>query len=357
MAIIQSGKVDSFLARPPEKVNAVLIYGPDRGLVSERAAKLAAAFNGASANALAITRLTASDLNDDPGRLADEVTSMGLFGGRRVVRVRPESQQITNQLEQLLPRIDRDILLIVEAGQLAPNIKMRKLFETAEHCAAIPCYLDDAQDLGRILDEQVRGAGLTIDADARAAMMERIGGDRMASRAEIEKLCLYALGRETITLNHVEAIAGDVSTLVLDDLCDAVGLGDLAATDRITERLLAGGTSPHQIIASHIRHVLLLHELRAATDAGGNTRELIDRRRPPVFFKRKPAISAQVRRWPLGHLNRALEILGSGEQAARRGDALAPAAISQTLLTLCYQAKKLAGNQARNHDRHAQSGR
>lgn len=343
MTIIQSGKVDSFLARPPETVNAVLIYGPDRGLVSERATKLAASFAGSTADDLAVTRLTSTDLSEDPGRLTDEATSRGLFGGRRVVRVRPESHQITNQLEPLLDRIDLDTLLIVEAGQIAPNIKMRKLFETGKHCAAIPCYQDTDQDLARILETQIHDAGLTIDNDARTAMIVRLGGDRLASRAEIEKLCLFALGEETITLKHVEAIAGDVSMLALDDLCDAVGLGDLAVADQIIQRLMAGGTSADQIVSSHIRHLLLLHELRAAMDAGGNIKDLIDRRKPPIFFKRKQAITSQVRRWPLSLLNRALELIGEGEQATRRGDALASAAVSHTLLTICHRARNLGG--------------
>ncbi len=342
MTIIQSGKVDGFLARPPEGVNAVLIYGPDSGLVSERATLLSVSYIDDSADTLSVTRLTSGDLAEDSGRLADEATSMGLFGGRRVVRVRPESQQIAGLLESLLPRIDDDLLLIVEAGQLRANAKLRKLFEGTQGCAAIPCYQDNDQDLARILTEQARKSGFTIEEDARLAMIARLGGDRLASRNEIEKLCLYAHGRDTITLKDVDAVAGNVSALALDDLCDAFSLGDLTRTDHLLERLQGSGTGPDQIIAAAIRHMLLLHEMRAEVEAGGRAGDIVARRRPPIFFKRKQAILAQIQRWPISLLNRALEILGDGEKAARRGDGLASASVSNALLSICHQAGKLA---------------
>jgi len=341
MTAIQSGKVDAFIARPPRNVQAVLIYGPDTGLVSERATALAASFAGRDTGALSVTRLTSGDLAEDPGRLADEATSMGLFGGRRVLRVRPESQSITNNLEPLLPRIDPELLVIVEAGQLAPAAGLRKLFEKNDQCAALPCYQDTDRDLERILDEHLRDAGIAIDADARAAFVARLGGDRLASRNEIEKLCLFARGCERITLADVESVSGDVSALALDDLCDAMGLGDLVRTDRITQRLIASGTHPDRIIAAAIRHLLLIHELRGKTDSGTRLADAVGGYRPPIFFKRKQVVQDQVRRWPLAALNRALDSLGEGERAARLGDTLAVAGVSRALLSVCNRAAAL----------------
>ena len=43
MAEVKSHEFDGFLKRKPLPVRLFLVYGPDRGLVSERAAALAAA--------------------------------------------------------------------------------------------------------------------------------------------------------------------------------------------------------------------------------------------------------------------------------------------------------------------------
>jgi len=49
-----------------------------------------------------------------------------------------------------------------------------------------------------LIDEEMRRAGMSIAADARTLLVSLIGGDRRASRSEISKLALYALGRSSI---------------------------------------------------------------------------------------------------------------------------------------------------------------
>jgi len=52
----------------------------------------------------------------------------------------------------------------------------------AKSAAAIGCYIDSEADLGRLVDDEMRQAKLTIAPDARAALVSLIGGDRQASR-------------------------------------------------------------------------------------------------------------------------------------------------------------------------------
>lgn len=46
MVALKAGEVERFVAAPPADVPLVLVFGPDAGLVSERAAMLAAAASG-----------------------------------------------------------------------------------------------------------------------------------------------------------------------------------------------------------------------------------------------------------------------------------------------------------------------
>ncbi|MEM7567168.1 MAG: DNA polymerase III subunit delta, partial [Pseudomonadota bacterium] len=82
MTALKGAAVERFLKRPDRTL--VLLYGNDRGLVSERAEQLAKAFVGSDGE---ILRLDAKALQDDPGRLADEAGAISLFGGRRAIRV------------------------------------------------------------------------------------------------------------------------------------------------------------------------------------------------------------------------------------------------------------------------------
>src|SRR6202023_3358878 len=99
------------------------------------------------------------------------------------------------------------------------------LCERAKTVAVIACYLDGERELGRLIDEEMRAADLSIAADARAALLPLLGGDRRASRNEVRKLTLYARGKSRVELDDVMAVVADASALVLDNVVDAVFAG------------------------------------------------------------------------------------------------------------------------------------
>lgn len=343
MTAITANRVNAFLNNPPENFRAILIHGSDRGLVNERAGALAKKFIGQSDNELSITRLTSGDLELDPGRLSDEATSIGLFGGKRAVRVRPEKLQIADQIENVLERIPDDILVIVEAGQLTPSSKLRKMFEASPACAALPCYSDGVGDLKQIIIEHLQKSGLGIDSDAVAALSAQLGSDRQATRSELDKLALYCFGQDQVSLADIADIISDTSMLNIDDLCDSSGLGRLQESDLLLQRLLQSNVAPDRILAGINRHYMLLHELRNGADTGGRPDDMVARHRPPIFFKRKAAVINQCRIWRLPDLNRALEIIGKAEWQIRQGDGLARETISTAILTICARAASIIG--------------
>jgi len=81
-------RIAAFLQRPDPEIRAVLLYGPDEGLVRERAEAVARSVCPDLKDPFRVADLTASVLGTDPARLADEATQLSLTGGQRVVRVR-----------------------------------------------------------------------------------------------------------------------------------------------------------------------------------------------------------------------------------------------------------------------------
>lgn len=338
MTAVRPAGADAFLARLPPAVRAVLLYGPDAGLVSERARAAAGAFLGPAGLADGLVRITAEDLRADAGRLADEIGAVSLFGGRRVLLVRPEGHDVARLLAERAGAIDADTLVVVEAGDLKATAPLRKLFEREAAFAAIPCYADDARGLAALIDAELAADGLAAEADARAFLLDRLGADRLASRMELAKLKLYARGQRTVSLADAAAVTGDAAALELDAALDALGLGEAGALDRALRRLLAAGSAPAQIAAAALRHFLLLHALRCEADAGRPARAAVEAARPPVFFRRREAVARQVSLWPRARLEAALERLHEAERLSRRSDRLAEAGLVQTLLEVCAAA-------------------
>lgn len=333
MVALKSRDADRFLAKPDGSYRVVLFFGPDPGGVTEGAERLARTLAGKDPHA--IVRIESDELAADPGRLSDEVYGQSLFSSRRIVRVKATgSKSILPSLEPLFERPPDDAWVIVEAGDLRKTAPLRKAAEGASIAAAIGCYVDDARSLGRILDEEAAASGLAVDADARTMVVSLLGADRIASRSEIRKLCLYAQGSGRITREDVAAAIGDGAAVDTDEVVDAAGLGDTAALDRGLRRLAAAGSAPFTAASAALRHFQSLHRTRAAGPAGGGQR--------PVHFSRKDAIDRQLKLWSRTDLDWALERIRQAIAAGRITTAMEPAIIAEALTAIALRARKLS---------------
>ncbi len=339
MVQIKPADADRFLARPDAAIRVVLIYGNDEGLVAERARRFAAAVIGEGGDPFAQVRLDSGAIADDPGRLADEANAVPLFGGKRVITIALSgNRSIQAAVEAVLAAPPVDSWVVIAAGDQRKGSALRKLCETSAGAAAIACYADSDRDLDRIIDEETRRAGLTIAPDARTALKGLIGADRMASRSEVAKLCLYAADAGTIGLDDVRAIIGDAAASAVDEAVDAAALGDAAGLDRVYRRLRAAGVPGAVIAGAALRHFNFLQKARAACDAGASAEAVVAGARPPIFFQRRNAVIRQLTLWSAAAIDSALTRLDAALFDSRLHGAIADEVVAQALQSIAYIA-------------------
>ncbi len=225
--IVKSQEADRFAANPPKTLRVALVYGPDAGLVQERAEKLLKSVVADLADPFNVADLSESTLLSDPARLADEAAAISMMGGRRVVRVRGATNNLSGLLEQFLEDPPGDALVVVEGGDLSRSSGLPKLFGATDKAAAIACYADTARGLEDVVRDTLRSEGFSIAPDALADAVSRLGSDRGVTRRELEKLMLYAEGRKSIALEDVRAVMGDEAEARAEEASDAAGSGDL----------------------------------------------------------------------------------------------------------------------------------
>ncbi|MES0884794.1 DNA polymerase III subunit delta [Roseibium sp. SCP14] len=340
MAVLKAAEIDRFIANPPEAGGVVLIFGPDIGLVSERATLLVTKASEGDSDPFNLVKIDASELSSDPNRLIDEVLTVPLFGGRRIIWVKDASGKNLNpSLEPVLKLDDWQTLVVLEGGDIKKGVGLRKLIETHKRAVALPCYADNDRGIDQLIDEETREAGLTITREARAALHSLLGGDRMASRGELKKLCLYALGKGRIESEDIEAIIGDASSFEMSELIDAAASGDLATLDHGLERLSEAGSKASVIANQALKHFQHLHRMRIDVDQGKGAQQVIDSQRPPIFFSRKPKFAQQLRIWSLKDLERSMDILSEATRISRLNDPLGVPVLSEALLKLGRAAR------------------
>ncbi|MGB6117058.1 MAG: DNA polymerase III subunit delta [Mesorhizobium sp.] len=340
-------EVDSWLSKPDTSTVCVLIYGPDRGLVSERASLFAAKTGLALDDAFSVIRYDASELESDPGRLIDEARVVPMFGGKRLLWIRNAGSHkgFAAAIAELIASPMPDATLLIEAGDLKKNAPLRDGVERASFAMALPCYVDEERTIVAVLDQELERAGKSIEMDARQALRRRLGGDRLASRGEIDKLLTYVGDAPRITLADVEASTGDVSANSIDEAIDAALAGSLADLDRTLTRALEGGAHAQVILGAATRQFQSLEILRRQMDfANASAGSAVAAARPPVFFTRRKLVESVLARSDAASISRALERLASALLQTRRRPDLSPAIVRQALISLTVES-------ARGHSR------
>ena len=312
-------RLAAFLAKVDAGVRGVLVYGPDAGLVRERADRIANSICADPRDAFRVADLGAATLAADPARLHDEAASISLGGGRRVIRVRDAGDGVGSLFERFVADPPPgDSLVVVEAGELPTRSSLRRAFEASPSAAAIACYADGRRELEELAREVLGARAITISGEALHYLVDHLGGDRLASRRELEKLALFAGDRGHVDLAGARASIGDSAAVTVEDVVFAVGEGDADALERLLLRAFQEGEAPVTILRAVMRHFQRLHLTGSRIAAGESEMAAMQALRPPPFFKVQDRFKRQLGRWPVNRTVQALEILVQAELNSKR---------------------------------------
>jgi len=349
MAQKKAHEVDSFLKRLDRAYPIVLIYGPDKGLVSERAGVFIKLTGLAPDDPFAVIRLDADTIQAEPGRLADEANTISMFGGERLIWVRNAAGQkaLADAVGHLAKAPPPATYILIEGGDLKKGAGLRGTVEQSASAMALPCYSDDARSVDNTIDDMLARYQLQITLDARSLLKESLGGDRLATRSELEKLCLYAHGNERITIDDVREIIGDVSAVSHEAIIDAVMVGNVTDFTHSFDRVIGTGSSSFLILSAAMRQFQTLQTLRYGMETEGKSAGVaVAGAKPPIFFARKKLFEMALQRWSTASCARAIERLQRTVLESRRNANLAGPIIRQSLIALAAEALR-AGRPAR----------
>ena len=310
---IEARNAESFAKSPDAQLLAVLVYGPDSGLVRQRAQGLARSVVPDLADPFRVFETTADALAADPARLRDEAAAIALTGGRRVVSVREAGDSLAALLGDFLihpPCVaPQAALVVVEAGDLKPKSALRGLFEAASNAAALPCYADEGAQLADVIRKTLAAERVSVSGEALRYLAENLGGDRMVTLRELEKLAIYAGPGTTVDLADAMAVVGDSAALTMDEVAMAAAGGEFAALDRALNRVFLEGAQPVAVLRTAARHFERLRQASMAIAGGAGEEAAMAALRPAVFFKHKPRFRAALRRWDATRAANALSRL------------------------------------------------
>jgi DNA polymerase-3 subunit delta len=332
MVAIKSYEADKFLSARANHIWLYVVMGKDPGLISERVRKVSKLWAAEPAD---IIHFDGDSIAEDPLALLDEANSISLFGGSRAIILSPGRRNYMPAIEQLVAAPPRDCAIIIEAGDLKKDHALRKLSERLKEAVCIECYPDSARDLETLISAQAKEAGLSIDRDVMAALIPLLGGDRLTTRSELEKLLLYTKGQGRITREDVNLMVADESDLAMDDAVNGAFDGNFSVVEDTAARYFSSGGDGSVLLGAALRHALVLHRMCLDAANGANPDDL------PRKYGRwggAKTLVPQIKRWNSARMLRAVTLLAEGVRNCRRDQRLSDVIAVRTLWSVALAA-------------------
>ena len=214
-------------------------------------------------------------------RCLESLDTPSFLGGAKVVWLKQASflggtgraargADVKRWLERLTDRIRKGLAPGVHFLVTAPEVDKRSAFYKAcakagdvRECAVTEKSYQVDREAGPLIQAALKEAGMSADAPAVAALVERVGCDPQQIRNEVEKLSLYRGPAARITRADVETLVPPLRDAQPWDLAEALADRNLARCLRVLDRLFVQKSPAPQILAileNQFRELLVYRE-------------------------------------------------------------------------------------------------
>jgi DNA polymerase-3 subunit delta len=340
--------IERFLAQPAKGVRVALIYGRDRGVVRERADRLAKAVTEDPSDPFNVSLLTETDLDGDGAKLADELSAQSLMGGRRMVRLKLTGEKASidrSTAEAAKLHADAafnpDAFFLIEAGALGRDSALRKAAERAEGAAVIPCYEDEPGDVARLVREALAQDKVGLNAEALELFVARLPKERGVARQEIERLTMYlgpGSGVVATPADLTPFLGVEPDASLAEAAQDAFG-GKLAAAHAGLRRAAAEGEGGPAAVRAMGLHLGRLRRTLTLAKAGAGLAEAA--KASGVFWRNEREFLRQARAWSLDQLDVLQPEVLNADRACKQTGSPDGLIAERLALTIAGRARRL----------------
>jgi len=293
-----------------------LVTGDEHLLVSEAVDEIR---DAARKRGFGSRELHVATTGFDWAQLSSSTGNLSLFADLRIVELRLPTgkpgraggEAIVNLVEQSGP----ELLFIVVAPKLDRSAAASKWAKALEQKGVgLQIWPIEARELPGWIAARMRSLGLQPDRDAVAMIADRVEGNLLAARQEIEKLGLL-LGEGKVSAEDVASAVADSSRFDVFKLTDAALAGDARRAVRILGGLRAEGVEPVIVMWALTRELRQLATLHDAVRQGVDLGSAMKRAR--VWDNRQALLRGCISRHQPGDFHRMLKASGRADAAAK----------------------------------------
>ena len=272
-----------------KKFNVFLFYGENQGLKKDFKEQIKNYYNNNE-----ILNLFQEEILKNSSLLVNEIKNKSLFNDEKIIFINEANDKIVSIVDDLF-NIIKDEKIFIFADNLEKRSKLRNIFEKSKDCGVVPCYQDNEITIRKIVSSELTNfKGLTPEIINTIIQNTGLNRDKIHNEIEKIKSCFKEKIIDTQKLEQLLNIKVNENFNALKDEA-------LKGNQKNTNRLLADTIFEFENSVYYLnlinQRVNKLFEIEDLKKDNSNLEMIIANLKPPIFWKDKPIIIEQAKKW------------------------------------------------------------
>lgn len=246
-----------------------------------------------------IERFDENEIFNNFESFISSLINKSFFEESKLILVSRVSEKITKLVDEVLERKIKDITFILNAGNLEKKSKVRKIFEKEKNLICVPFYKDDNRTLMQIANNFFRNNKIPISQEIVNLIVERSSGDRVNLNNELNKISLFILNKEKITIDEVIKLTNLAENYSISELADNCLSKNIKKINKIFNENVFSVDDCILIVRTLLSKSKRLLEIKKINSTNKNLEQIISNYKPPIFWKDKEIVKSQALKWSL----------------------------------------------------------
>ncbi len=279
------------------KNKLVLFYGENSGLKIDF--KNIIKFHEKNSEVISLSQ---EEIIKDENSFFKELFNYSLFGKKKVFLIESATDKILPLMKEIEKKVDNQkIFLFSEV--LDKKSKLRNFFEKSDLTGVVPCYADTILSLNKIVNKKLKNYK-NLNTININIIIENVNFDRSKLYNELDKIIIFFSDREIKTeqlrllLNYEES--DDFSELKDEALC-----GNKLKINKLISNTFIE-TDKNFLYLNLINQRLMKLKQICEMKKSNNLETAINSLKPPIFWKDKPLLIQQAKKWDLNKIKKTL---------------------------------------------------
>ena len=264
-----------------------LFYGVNLGLKSDLKAKIIE--NNKNSE---ILRYSQDELLKDKALLENEIKNISLFEKNKIFFIENANDKIL-QFIQEFENILSDRKIFLFSDLLDKKSKLRNYTEKSKKCACVACYEDNEISIKKLINLKLNGFSGLSPHNIKL-IIEHTNLDRSKLNNELNKI-ISCFPNKNILTEKLEVLLNVKANTDFNKLNDEAFLGNKVNTNKLLAQTVMDNEKNIfylNIINQRLEKLLQINNLNKSS-----IENAINNLKPPVFWKDKPNLTNQAKKW------------------------------------------------------------